>query len=285
MSRYDTIPKAWWQWMGTGFKLLDQDLAAIEDNTAAGTGPNMLDRLVTESATRINASGKDVSGGGYQPTLEPGQIIKTGTSAGAASYRSEVTLPTSAYIRATEGWTIDTSFDLNLSGAFATQPTNSWNVVYQIHGRLNSQVWPPPPVELNFQAGTYRVSNSSTAPNADGQLIPSFSESMPRIRIANPVGAWHTWRIRTVLGGAGRGFVNAWCDGEQVVTDWFPIAGTFYSHPNALDGTPSPHGHEWVYTKIGLYGGGSHTSDRVVQHRNVVHTVADVNNVTRYVMA
>lgn len=30
MSRYDTIPKAWWQWMGTGFKLLDQDLAAIE---------------------------------------------------------------------------------------------------------------------------------------------------------------------------------------------------------------------------------------------------------------
>lgn len=246
--------------------------------------PRMTDRVAVLSATRINGTGADLNGGGYTPRLD-GRTVTTGIGPGSGSYRSEFTLPTGTYVRATEGWRTITEFDLLLSPGFATMPANSWNVVYQTHGRLRSGVWPPPPVELNFQAGTYRMSNSSTAPNSDGQLIPSFSESMPRIRIPDPVGEWHRWRIDNRLGGAGRGYVDVWCDGERVVEAWFPTAGTFYSHPNAVDGTPSQHGHEWVYTKLGLYGGGAHTVERVVKHRDISFTVHDLNGVTRYEMA
>ena len=282
--RHSRLPARWWPYMGSALHGIDADLAALEDGGGAGGGPSMLDRLVTVSGTRITAAGTDVSGGGYTPTLEPGRIIKSGTNPNQAAYRSEVTLPNATYVRATEGWTIDIEFGLNLSGGFSSQPSTSWNVLFQLHGRLNNQTWPQPPVELNFQNGTYRISSSSHAPNAAGESIPAFSESMPRIRVPNPVGTWHEWRIKTVLGGSGRGFVNAWCDGEQVVTDWFPISGTLYAHPAAANGTVSPYSHEWIYTKLGLYGAGAHTAHRVVQHRDVQFTVADVNNVTRYEM-
>ena len=281
-TRYTSIPKQWWSYLGSPLRLLDNDLVRLEANDP---GPQLVDRLETLSAKKVDVPSPDVSGGGYAPSLESGQIIKTGTNPNAAAYRSEVALPGSPYVRATEGWRLITEFDLNLSGGFATQPTDSWNVLYQTHGRLNDQSWPQPPVELNFQNGTYRVSSSSHAPNAAGQLIPAFSESMPRIRISNPVGTWHTWKFDVVLGGAGRGHANVWCDGEQVVRNWFPLSGTYYSHPAAVDGTLSPYSHEWVYTKIGLYGAGSHTQHRVVQHRAVKFTTVDINNVTRYEMA
>lgn len=251
----------------------------------------LADTLGQTSATKINVSGKDVSGGGYTPSLEAGNIIKTGTSPGQGAYRSETTLPTSTYVRAQEGHRVTTEFELNLSGAFSDQPPTSWNVVFQMHGRLWGQTWPQPPVELNFQSGSYRLSSSSHAPNAEGVSVPAFHEALPRLWIPQPVGTWHLWKISSVLGGAGSGFVDVWCDGEQVVHQWFPKSGTMYVQPEVPgqakpngQGTMSDFSHEWIYTKIGLYGSGSHTKHRVVQHRNVRFTVMGTNNTTTYTM-
>lgn len=251
----------------------------------------LADTLGQTSATKIDVSGTDVSGGGYAPTLEPENIIKTGVSPGQAAYRSEVTLPTSTYVRATEGQRVTTEFELNLSLAFSDQPSSSWNVVFQQHGRLWDQTWPNPPVELNFQNGSYRLSSSFFAPNAEGVSIPAFNEAQPRLWIPQPLGTWHLWKISTVLGGAGCGFVDVWCDGEQVVHQWFPKSGTMYIQPE-VPGQSKPNGqgsrsdfsHEWIYTKIGLYGAGTHTKHRVVQHRNVRFTVMGLNNTTTYTM-
>ena len=262
--------------------MLAEELDTLGGSPAAA--PQMADRVRVKSIRSVDISSPDVSGGGVAPTLNE-RTVATGTAAGATNYRSEIALPGNPYIRATEGWRTSTEFDLHLSDGFASQPDTSWNVVYQTHGRLVDQSWPQPPVELNFQKGSYRVSSSSHAPNSAGQLVPAFDESMPRIVIPDPVGAWHRWRIDVVLGGAGRGYVNAWCDGEQVVDMWFPVSGTYYAHPNNLDGTPSPYRHEWVYTKIGLYGAGTHSVPRTVQHRNIVFETRTLDKVIRYEMA
>ena len=64
--------------------------------------------------------------------------------------------------------------------------------------------------------------------------------------------------------------------------DWFwPF---LYAHPNNRDGTPSPYRHEWVFTKIGLYGAGTHSVPRTVQHRNIVFETRTLDKVIRYEM-
>lgn len=70
---------------------------------------------------------------------------------------------------------------------------------------------------------------------------------------------------------------------DRIPERYWPYAGRMVNaHPNNLDGTPSPYRHEWVFTKIGLYGAGTHSVPRTVQHRNIVFETRTLDKVIRY---
>lgn len=258
------------------------DAAALLSTQLGATQPEPISYGWPDTAITGGATPQD----GLTPTIENGDTTITGAIAGAKRWRSELvacigTSSPHAPLTATRGMRITVEFDLRLSAGFATEPADNHHVLAQLHGPQLSGGWPPPPVTLVWQNGSYRVSSSNGSPRDDGTIIPTFDEAMPRIWLprAARVETWHRWRITALLAGPGCGRVDVWLDDNRVVHDWRPRAGTFYT-PAPTPAGENPASHAWLYCKYGSYGGGSpHNVERVARHRGMRLTIHDVNNI------
>lgn len=278
---------------------LAQALAADRVSTRDAADPvaYLSDQLGAIQTDRLSWGWPDTQiggspSGGLAPTVESGNVSVSGVRAGANSWRSERVVCTGSSsphtpVKGVLGDMLTVEVDIKVGSGFASQPADNHNVLMQIHGPLRDGNWPPPPVELNFQNGSYRVSTSATSPHpVTGELVPTFDEYHPRIWLpsAQRTNAWHRWKFAITLGAPGSGRVDVWCDGAKVVHDWRPRPGTFYTPFPSTTGE-STRAHEYVYVKYGCYGGGTAMpADRYVYHRGLRCTLRDLNNVRTWRM-
>lgn len=211
----------------------------------------------------LSSSYTDVANGGTPPTTIA-HALTAGCTAHPTNntYRSEVIWGTAGfpYFMLALGDSVVCEFTVTLNGGFATGVDDSWNVLWQLHGHtINStNQWPGPPVALIYENGTFRIAGGAAVPTGNtitGQpagsqaameMANQYSEASTRL--AGIDGATYHWTIETLLGGPGTGKVNAWCNGQQIASEFTPAAGTFYTAPNGYQ-------HAWLYIKNGLYGG------------------------------
>ena len=274
----------WRTGSGGGTPITADRLNAIETGLhEAHASVSVAERLADEygtTQTDVLVGNPDVSGNGTTPT-KSGSVITSRCSGSNGSYRSELIwstdTTTSSQIRMGRGWHLAAEWDMILDSGFSSQDPGSWNVLAQVHGPALNGTWYPPPVELNFQGGSYRVSNSGDVPLADGSTTSAFDEYMPRLWVPNPVGTWHHWKLAVRLGGPGVGQVDLWCDWKHVVKGWRPAAGTFYTQPPASSASTAQH--NYVVFKTGLYGSQSSGIAKTVQHKDLRITTQDVNNI------
>lgn len=255
----------------------------LKDGSQPGDGKSSAERMADLLGTPTNGpmtAQRDVSGQGIQP--EWVDDVLTYGAGGNGSYRSEYiwgTGPaTTDQVRLTHGMYLAAEWDQYLDEGFSNQDANSWNVIAQVHGPSINGTWNPPPVEINFQNGTFRVSNSTNVPLQDGTTVAQFDEYLPRIRLDRPIGEWHHFKIGVRLGGPGVGTVDLWIDGKHVVVNWQPKAGTFYTHANVAGASQGAH--NYVIFKTGLYGHQTSGTPKALYQRNMRITTHQLNSIT-----
>lgn len=167
---------------------------------------------------------------------------------------------------------VTTEFDVkpDICGPNGELPPDdqSWHVVYQMHGSLRNNTWASgPPVSLLWQNGTWYLRGGYDITQADGTYTRAYKSQAPATPPA-PCGVWQHWKIEQFLGGPGVGYVNAWLNSTQVLSNWKPAAGTFYTEFG-------DYSHQALQLKNGIYAGGETAWARSITEKNI--TVTRIN--------
>lgn len=171
-------------------------------------------------------------------------------------YRSEVFWrhPSGAQIRLQEGDRLSCEFTVTPHLGGVASDSDQWQVLWQLHGPAKDGQWPQPPLNLHIRGNTWRIGGGAGRP--DGE--ESYAEPFPEFEDGHQA----RWRIDAVVSqDPAKARVDAWLNGEQVVTDWHPPSGTRYPD------------HDYLTLKSGLYAGSTGGADVPTTRR---YTVQDL---------
>jgi len=130
----------------------------------------------------------------------------------------------------------------------AGQDDANWHVIWQLHGPMKDGSWPGPAMTLAVRNGQLRLGGGAGHPNQDW--------SRQNYEWLAPLTTWTDGKpvkvkVQTYLSAdPAKGWVSAWVDGRQVLTQWRPTSLKGGLRP----GTLYP-GMDHVVSRGGLYRG------------------------------
>lgn len=246
-------------------KALISAIEVIQIAPIVSTSPSPTPLPVPPSESSLQLSPlRDVEWAGLSPIFA-GNTISTRVGGGDA--RSEVfwETPKEGRIRLPRKSTVTAEFDVRQQLQNATTDAlpskDTWHVLFQLLGPTEANTWPGPPFSVAWQNGTYRIGGGAAVPDSNGKLQFKGTWFTPYPQA--PLNTWRNFKITTYIDGPGSGWVSLWIDGRQILDEWKPLAGTFYTGAGRYS-------HKDIQIKTGLYTGtNSPAWSRSSQHRNI----------------